>query len=394
MRQKERKEFSLYKRNGIYYCRVWDETAGRYSSAKSTGENDRDKAAVEANRMIKDGEIKLREEDPLFLDLYLKYWQTRTDLSANYRRDVFHFYEIHFKQAKTLQKLRMSKITAPHLNRLIDGMKAGGETPRMINRIMQNVKTFLRWSESRGYVTRDFTRQIEIQKVRLRERGALTPSEVFTLANIDFPDIRVKAAALLGIFSGLRRGEALGLQWQDVDFESRMIHVRRNFTGQFDGQGNAVFTTPKMDSSGSIPSLRFPELRKVMLDVLNETAFKLPTDLCLTNIWERRRKNGTAPDGQIPMSYTTLKRGFTGLLEAIGIDSGQQEERHLTFHGTRHTFATIIAPFVRGDIGRRLTRHSSNKMLEHYQHRDENAVVEAIEEINRAFDVYRGSTIQ
>lgn len=32
------------------------------------------------------------------------------------------------------------------------------------------------------------------------------------------------------IFTGLRRGETIGLKWEDIDFEKRQIHIRRNVT--------------------------------------------------------------------------------------------------------------------------------------------------------------------
>ncbi|MEJ7665374.1 MAG: hypothetical protein WKG07_40555 [Hymenobacter sp.] len=41
---------------------------------------------------------------------------------------------------------------------------------------------------------------------------------------------------------GLRRGEALGLRWSDVDLTSRVLHVRQTLS---DVDGRLVFGTPK-----------------------------------------------------------------------------------------------------------------------------------------------------
>jgi len=38
----------------------------------------------------------------------------------------------------------------------------------------------------------------------------------------------LRTAAELDAFTGLRRGERIGLQWEDVDFENLVIHVRRS----------------------------------------------------------------------------------------------------------------------------------------------------------------------
>jgi len=54
-----------------------------------------------------------------------------------------------------------------------------------------------------------------------------------------------KLMLALLIFTGMRRGEALGLRWDDIDFEEKCIHIRRNVTHP----GNPpVIGTPKTKS--------------------------------------------------------------------------------------------------------------------------------------------------
>ena len=46
---------------------------------------------------------------------------------------------------------------------------------------------------------------------------------------LDRPDtpIKYKAFFLLAIFGGFRRGEILGIEWNDIDFDTNVIHIRR-----------------------------------------------------------------------------------------------------------------------------------------------------------------------
>lgn len=38
---------------------------------------------------------------------------------------------------------------------------------------------------------------------------------------------------LLGIFSGLRSGEVLGLKWSDIDFDEKSVSIRRQITRDY-----------------------------------------------------------------------------------------------------------------------------------------------------------------
>jgi integrase len=61
---------------------------------------------------------------------------------------------------------------------------------------------------------------------RMRPPDVLTPEEITALLE-KLPE-PLRTACELDAFTGLRRGELIGLQWQDVDFENLVIHVRRS----------------------------------------------------------------------------------------------------------------------------------------------------------------------
>jgi len=61
---------------------------------------------------------------------------------------------------------------------------------------------------------------------RMRTPDVLTPEEIMALLK-ELPE-PLRTAAELDAFTGLRRGELIGLQWEDGDFENLVIHVRRS----------------------------------------------------------------------------------------------------------------------------------------------------------------------
>jgi len=67
-------------------------------------------------------------------------------------------------------------------------------------------------------------------------------------AYLDALPERWRAASLLVLTTGLRRGEVLGLRWEDVDLEAGIVHVRQAASVVQDADGRrsrTVLTTPK-----------------------------------------------------------------------------------------------------------------------------------------------------
>src|SRR5207237_4180029 len=67
----------------------------------------------------------------------------------------------------------------------------------------------------------------EAPNVRRRERPAPDADRIRRLLAASQNDARLNAFVLIGVGTGLRRAEAMGLQWQDVDFERGTVSVRR-----------------------------------------------------------------------------------------------------------------------------------------------------------------------
>ena len=66
------------------------------------------------------------------------------------------------------------------------------------------------------------------------------------------PDIRIKSAFTILLFTGCRRGELCGLSWQDIDEDNRMIHIRRQ-SQYIEGKGVTSTSTKTALSVRNIP---------------------------------------------------------------------------------------------------------------------------------------------
>jgi integrase len=132
------------------------------------------------------------------------------------------------------------------------------------------------------------------------------------------------APALVFLFStACRRGEALGLTWEDVDFDRRTISIRRAIT-------LGRVTTPK-SGRGRIVAMP-PALASELFDLLatrRQEALRLGWPQ--TPEWVFCSTTGTAWDG----------RNFSRDWERLRRRAQREGVRPLRLHATRHTWATL-----------------------------------------------------
>ena len=88
---------------------------------------------------------------------------------------------------------------------------------------------------------------LEIPSTRKKTRTPLTEEQMMDIiANMEKLE-REQDRLFVGLllFTGMRRSEVLGLQWQDIDLRGRVIHIRRGVT--YNGN-KPVVSTPKTEA--------------------------------------------------------------------------------------------------------------------------------------------------
>ena len=113
---------------------------------------------------------------------------------------------------------------------------------------------------------------------------------------------------------GLRLGEVLALQWEDVNFESSTISINRTLQ-YLPGRG-LVMGEPKSEKSRRLVSMP-----AFVANALK--SYQKHNGLLFTT------GNGT------PFSPRNIQRHFENTLEKAGLPK-------INFHGLRHTYATIM----------------------------------------------------
>ena len=128
-------------------------------------------------------------------------------------------------------KLRLDEFGVENQQRFITRMPERS-TDKVVSRktilnVIATISTILATARNWGYSCE----QIDMKKLRLPPRGVASEARHFTIEQVQ----RILALAgepwrtlfCICTLDGLRAGEALGLQWGDIDLEQRILQIRR-----------------------------------------------------------------------------------------------------------------------------------------------------------------------
>lgn len=146
--------------------------------------------------------------------------------------------------------------------------------------------------------------------------------------------------------TGLRKGELLGLQWNDIDFTNNLIHVRHSLS--YTKDGGYFLKEPK--TKNSIRKVAPPV--KLMEELKKHIYIKKTDRMESKELWEGGKYTFVfSSDLGKPLHLGSPNRWWMRFLERTGF-------KKIRFHDLRHTAATDL-------INRGANLHSISKRLGH-----------------------------
>lgn len=123
--------------------------------------------------------------------------------------------------SKTLTKLSVSELNALWASKLKAGYS--GNSVRIMRTVLRSA---LHQAEREGLLVRNVAALSDPPRIGQSEGRSLTVAEARRLLDAASRD-RLEALYAITLVFGLRRGEALGLSWSDIDFDTGLVHVRQ-----------------------------------------------------------------------------------------------------------------------------------------------------------------------
>ena len=172
---------------------------------------------------------------------------------------------------------------------------------------------------------------------------------------------RLYAAFLTLFMVGLRRGELLGLRWQDVDWKSEALHIRQTLARMKNhevGHTHLIFQEPKTEKSRR--TIPLPE--GCLTALRQHRAHQAAEKLALGPAHNDHSLVFCHADGR-PIDPRTLNRYFSQALAQAGLAP-------IRLHDACHTFATwLLEQGVSPKVVQTMLGHSSIALtLDIYSH--------------------------
>ncbi len=192
---------------------------------------------------------------------------------------------------------------------------------KTINKDLNLIYSAFEYAIYQGYIKNNPSRRCEKLKTEHFEEKPLSVDEISLLFESlkESSDSMLKTAICLGLCQGMRRGEIIGLRWENISFDDNYIRIRETRT-QIGGE--IIDKPPKTEKS-----IRDLYMTSKTIEALKEYKdYQEKRGILCEHVMITNTGNRLNP--------THLSKLYKLHLEKYGL-------RHIRFHSLRHTYATI-----------------------------------------------------
>ena len=308
----------------------------------------------------KGGGIKQYEQDlrgdTLTYDAFFDEWiKSKTRLAPSTWNKYNYLFRLHI--SPHLGDKTLTSITTKDISDLIEVKREELATSCIREMVCCILRQSLKYAEGLGYISKNVARFVDIPTVVQDHGRALTNDEIQRLRE-EAGRHRLGIAIDLLLLTGMRRGEALALTWDDVDFEKGTVSVTKSYVADINKYGvkkGCRFAPPKTKKSNRVITIP-PSLIKALKEYKER---------------EERQGRGdyrfilSQDNKDLPYDTANFSRLFRKWRDAADVG----KEIHI--HSLRHTYCTLMHEAgVDNYTLIQQTGHADTRMLENvYLHK-------------------------
>lgn len=253
-----------------------------------------------------------------------------------------------------------------------------------VSDINKKVSLMMDHAKKNGYIKENPCKKADVPKIDTPEKRALPAAQIASLIDSLTPTEPMECGVLLCAALGLRRGEAVGLSWGDVDFEERAVYVRHSY----DDAGN--LNVPKTKASNRV--LPMPE---IVFDALQQRQ-KIQIAFFSNYATDLIEKDDDGHVVGLTASAPIISDPWGNRIHPSGLGHWWYKRRAdfglegWRLHDLRHSFLTVAAQQgVHPSVMQKLAGHSTSRItMDVYTHANLEDKRKAMDSMQEAFTKY------
>lgn len=251
--------------------------------------------------------------DITFYNLVKEYIKSR---EYRCKDSTIERYERYLKcNLKPLHSIKARQVTKRDIDRVMLLLIQNGMANKTINCILLFLRSVYNYAQINKWVVDNPAKLVDTLPKVKTDKQSLTEAEIKEfLSFIDKYPINKKTPLILALYSGIRIGELLAIEWSDIDFKNKTVHITKQVL-------NKVVTTPKTYNSN-----RFVSIPDIVIELLKRLKSE---SVVLSKIVFCNSAGGYIKRGEF------IEHWFKKAMQHIG-------HPEYTFHCLRHTYATYL----------------------------------------------------
>lgn len=326
MARKKRRSDNLYQKNLVLGKRP-DGTYIRQTVYGKT-QKELDQRVMEITHQLNNG-IQVWENDILFETLAdIWYNQYNPDASDHWKYKTESIIRLHLNPY--LGQMKIRDLRQLHLQAIISSLAKKGFATGTLKAIKQTAVRIMKVAVGSDLIMRNPFSEVKVPVKEQKPRRSLTEAEIALITD-NWRGHKYGPLAMIMLYGGLRRGEALALTWEDIDFKERVIKVSKSV--------QTLHGVTKIKEPKTKTSVRSVPIPNILFSVLME--IRKPTGLITPDI-NGKLYTSSAYDCEW-ISYMNYLNKCAGGRNGKGSNLRRvQVIDHITAHMLRHTYATML----------------------------------------------------
>jgi len=226
----------------------------------------------------------------------------------------------------SISQMPLGEIRPLHLTRFFSGLSTGSMSDSTRRNIYTVSRALFEDAVNDGLIAKNPMLSVKRPRMKKTEAKYLSAEQVSQVLGQLKDSRHFRAVALIAV-TGMRRGEALGLEWENIDFDKKVMRVRATLNRV---DGKLVRTEPKTQNSRRDIALTEQAIQILKTQKLEQAQERLKAG----NRWTRSSYVFATEAGG-PVDGRNLLRSFHEACKRAGIEG-------MGIHGLRHFAATFL----------------------------------------------------